>query len=377
MPKLYFVFFIVIALSIYAGMHGFVYWRIASGLSLPGGQRLALKLLLVAGALAFVSAEFLTRLTPIYPYLFAGSVWLGVLAISLAAFLPELLLSSLFPQQRRLFVLGALAVVFIITACSVVNVALGPVWRDVKIPVRNLPREMEGFTIVQLSDLHLGNLASRGRLARIVRSVNAMKPDLICVTGDTLDGDICRDEGYCEILDELQARHGVVAVTGNHEFYAGVEKFMELARRSHWRVLRNQSWVIDGRIAIAGLEEDSAERFKLPGPDLDAALQGLPTGIPRVLLYHRPARFKEAAARGVDLQLSGHTHAGQIPPMDLLVWLIYKYPAGLYRLGLSHIYTSPGTGTWGPPMRFLSRSEMTRLVLTAGDETDYRSGGRG
>src|SRR5512140_2762440 len=99
MPKMYFLLFIVIALSIYAGMHAFIYWRIAGGLSLPGGQRLALKLLLIAGALAFVSAEFLTRLTPLYPYLFAGSVWLGVLAISLAVFLPELLLSLVFPQQ--------------------------------------------------------------------------------------------------------------------------------------------------------------------------------------------------------------------------------------------------------------------------------------
>jgi predicted MPP superfamily phosphohydrolase len=367
MSKMYFIVFIAIVLSIYAGMHGFVYWRLASGLSLSGGQRLGLKLLLIAGALTFVGAEFLSRLTPMVPLLYAGSVWLGMLAIALAVFLLELVLSSVFPQQRRLFVLAALALVFIIASYSVLNAALGPAWREVKIPVRNLAPEMERFTIVQLSDLHLGNLTTRGRLRWIVRSVNAVKPDLICVTGDTLDGDICRDEGYCEILKELQARHGVVAVTGNHEFYAGVEKFMDLARRSHWRVLRNQSWVIDGRIAIAGLEEDSAERFRLPGPDLDAALRGVPPGIPKVLLYHRPTRFKEAVAWGVDLQLSGHTHAGQIPPMDLLVWLIYKYPSGLYRLDRSHIYTSPGTGTWGPPMRFLSHSEMTRLVLVAGD----------
>jgi predicted MPP superfamily phosphohydrolase len=363
MPKMYFIIFIIIALSIYAGMHGFVYWRLASGLSLPSGQRLALKLLLIAGALTFVSAEFLSRLTPMVPLLYAGSVWLGMLAIALAVFLPELLLSSLFPQQRRLFVLLALAAVFIIAAYSVLNAAFGPTWREVRIPVRNLAPEMEGFSIVQLTDLHLGNLTSRKKLRWIVQSVKAMKPDLICVTGDTLDGDICRDEGYCEVLDELQARYGVVAVTGNHEFYAGIEKFMELARRSHWRVLRNQAWTIEGKLAIAGLEEDSAERFGLPGPDLDAALRSVPSGIPKLLLYHRPARFREAVARGVDLQLSGHTHAGQIPPMDLLVWLIYKYPAGLYRLGRSHIYTSPGTGTWGPPMRFLSHSEMTRLVL--------------
>jgi hypothetical protein len=266
MSKMYFAFFIAIVLSIYAGMHGFVYWRLVSGLALSGGQRLALKLLLLAGALTFVAGEILSRLTPMAPLLYVGSVWLGLLSIALAVFLPELLLSTVFPQQRRLFVLAALALVFVIGAYSVLNAALEPAWREVKIPVRGLAPEMEGFSIVQLSDLHLGNLTSPGRLRRIVDRTNAVKPDLICVTGDTLDGDICRDEGYCGILGQLRARYGVVAVTGNHEFYAGVEKFMELARRSRWRVLRNQSWVIDGKIALAGLEEDSAERFQLPGP---------------------------------------------------------------------------------------------------------------
>ncbi|MCJ7525339.1 MAG: metallophosphoesterase [Candidatus Aminicenantes bacterium] len=363
MSKLYFVVFIAIVLSVYTAMHGFIYWRLVSGLSLTSGQRLALKLLLVAGALTFIAAEFLSRLTSAYPLLYAGSLWLGVLAIALAVFLLELAFSLLFPQQRRLLVLAALALVFIISAISVLNVALGPVLRQVKIPVRGLAADLEGFTIVQLSDLHLGNLTSARQLRRVVDRVNALKPDLICVTGDALDGNICRDEDYCKILSDLQARHGVVAVTGNHEFYAGIDKFLELARRSNWRVLRNQSWIIEGRIAVIGLEEDSATRFKLPGPDLEAALRHLPTGIPKILLYHRPAKFAEAVQRGVDLQLSGHTHAGQIPPMDLLVWLIYKYPAGLYRLGQSYIYTSPGTGTWGPPMRFLSRSQIVELVL--------------
>jgi predicted MPP superfamily phosphohydrolase len=183
------------------------------------------------------------------------------------------------------------------------------------------------------------------------------------VTGDALDGDISRDGIFAEILGSLRAKHGVAAVTGNHEFYAGIEKFLELARQCRWRVLRNQSWIIDDRIAIIGLEEDSAKRFKLPGPDLETALRNVPAAIPKVLLYHQPAKFALAVERGIDLQLSGHTHAGQIPPMDFLVWLIYKYPSGLYRLGQSHIYTSPGTGTWGPPMRFLSRSEIVKLEL--------------
>ena len=363
MSKMYFVVFIVIVLCVYTAMHGFVYWRLASGLSLTPGQRLALKLLLIAGALTFVAAEFLSRLTPLYPLLYIGSLWLGVLAISLAVFLLELVFSLFFPHQRRLLVLSALAVVFLISAFSAVNVALGPVLRQMKIPVRGLAADMQGFTIVQLSDLHLGNLMTVKQLRHIVERVNALKPDLICVTGDVLDGDICREQGFCEILNDLRARHGVAAVSGNHEFYAGIDKFLELGRRCNWHILRNQSWVIDGKVAIIGLEEDSAERFQLPGPDLDAALRNVPAGLPRVLLYHRPARFAAAVRQGIDLQLSGHTHAGQIPPMDILVWLIYKYPAGLYRLGQSLIYTSAGTGTWGPPMRFLSRSEIVRLTL--------------
>ena len=175
MSKMYFVVFLAIVLSVYAAMHGFVYWRLASGLSLTGGQRLALKLLLIAAALTFIAGEFLSRLTPAYPLLFAGSLWLGVLAIALAVFLLEMFFSLLFPQQRRLLVLAALAIIFIISAVSVLNVALGPVLRQVKIPVRNLAPGLEGFTIVQLSDLHLGNLTSARQLRRIVERVNALQ----------------------------------------------------------------------------------------------------------------------------------------------------------------------------------------------------------
>jgi uncharacterized protein len=363
MPKLYFVFFIVIALSVYTAIHGFVYWRLASGLALTPAQCLALKLLLVAGAMTFIAAEFLNRLIPLYPLLYAGSLWLGAIAIALAVFLLELVFSLLFPHQRRLLVLAALAIVFLISAFSMLNVALGPVLRQVKIPVRGLAADLDGFTIVQLSDLHLGNLTSLTRLRRIVSRVNDLRPDLICITGDVLDGDICQGEDYCQLLLELKAKHGVVAVTGNHEFYAGIDLFLELARKSNWRVLRNQNWNLDGRLDIIGLDDDAGKSFKFSGPDLFAALRSAAANIPKILLYHRPSGFAKAVRQGIDLQLSGHTHAGQIPPMDFLVWLIYKYPSGLYRSGQSHIYTSSGTGTWGPPMRFLSRSEIVKLVL--------------
>lgn len=365
MPKLQFIVFLAIVLSVYAGMHLFVYWRVASGLALAPGARLALKWLLAAGALSFIAGEALSRMASFRALLCAGSVWLGVLAIAVALFLVEALLSLLLPRQRRALALAALALVLLISAVSLVNAALGPGVRRLRVTLRGLPRELDGFTIVHLSDLHAGNLTSMRRLRRIVETTNALDADLVCVTGDTLDGEVGRDGRYCAVLGGLKARHGVVAVTGNHEFYAGIDKFSELARCCGWRVLRNGSWPVATGLAVAGLEEDSARSMKLPGPDLDAALRDVPAGAATVLLYHQPRLFPQAAARGVGLQLSGHTHAGQIPPMDLIVYLSYRYPAGLYRLGDAFIHTSPGTSTWGPPMRFLSRSQIVQLVLEA------------
>ncbi len=368
MPKLQWVVFLVIVLSVYTAMHLFVYWRLASGLGLAPGQRLALRIILLAGGLSFIAGEFLSRLASFRGLLCAGSIWLGILSIALTVFLVEFLLSLAFSRQRRLLVLASLAAILLISVASLVNAALDPVMREKRVPVRGLPAAMQGFTIVQLSDLHVGNLTSMKRLRRIVEKVNSLKPDLVCITGDTLDGEVGRDGKYCKVLGGLRARHGVVAVTGNHEFYAGIDKFTELARCSNWRVLRNESWIIDGQLAVAGLDDDTAGRARLPGPDLEKALLGIPAGVPKVLLYHQPLKFAAAVERGVDLQLSGHTHAGQVPPMDLLVHLTYRYPAGLYRRGDSHIHTSPGTSTWGPPMRFLSRSEITRLLLVAGPD---------
>ena len=363
MPKLYFVIFIIIAMSVYAGMHWFVYQRVASGLVLAAHQRLALKIVMLAGALSFVLAEFLSRQKPFHLGRLVGSVWLGTMAIAVAFLLLETVLSLLFPGNRQGWVTAALAVIFLVSGISIVNAQRFPLVREIDVPIRDLPADLAGFSIVHLSDLHLGDLTSVARLRWIVSRVNSLKPDLICVTGDVLDGDICRGEDYCQLLLELKARHGVVAVTGNHEFYAGLGLFEEMARKSNWRILRNQAWSIDGKLDIIGLDDDAGKSFKFPGPDLPGALRSTDPAVPKILLYHRPEGFAKAVKMGIDLQLSGHTHAGQIPPLDLLVWLIYKYPAGFYRLGASHIYTSAGTGTWGPPMRFLSRSEIVHLTL--------------
>ncbi len=363
MRVLNFIIFIAVALLIYTAMHGFVYFRIANGLGLTPVQRLALKLFLLTAALTFLGGEALSRQPWGRPILYFGSAWLGILAMTFTAFLLEWLLGVVTSIDRKTATIGALLLVGVLSAFSIYQGGRRPRIREILVPMKKLPAQMSGFTIVQLSDIHLGNLTSFERIRWIVDSVNALRPHLVVITGDLADREICQEGRFCLILGQLKSVFGVLAVTGNHEFYAGRSTVADIARHTGIRFLDNESFRIGDVLQVAGLRDDAARQFSLPGPDLDAALKGLDPQKPTILLYHRPALFARAVRWGVDLQLSGHTHAGQLPPMDFLVWLIYKYPWGLYRRGDSYIYTTCGTGTWGPPMRLFSRSEIVKIVL--------------
>ena len=363
MRVLNFIIFLAIALLVYSAMHGFIYFRIANGLGLPHAQRLVLKLFLLTAALTFLGGEALGRYPWGHSFLYFGSVWLGILAMTFTAFLLEWLLGAATSIDRKTATIGALLFVGVLSAFSIYQGGRRPRIREILVPMKKLPAQMSGFTIVQISDVHLGNLTSFERIRWVVDQVNALHPHLVVITGDLADREICQEGKFCLILGQLKSVFGVLAVTGNHEFYAGRSTVADIARHTGIRFLDNESLRIGDVLQIAGLRDDAARQFSLPGPDLDAALKGLDPQKPTILLYHRPALFARAARWGVDLQLSGHTHAGQLPPMDFLVWLIYKYPWGLYRRGDSYIYTTCGTGTWGPPMRLFSRSEIVKIVL--------------
>jgi predicted MPP superfamily phosphohydrolase len=231
--------------------------------------------------------------------------------------------------------------------------------------MKDLPKELSGFSIVQLSDIHLESYKYKKRIAYIIDRVNELKPDLVVITGDLIDGNVCEEEVFCQQLRSIKATHGVLAITGNHEFYAGLDNFMELAKRSNIKVLRNETVTIADTLQIIGLEDDTASQFGLKGPDPDTLIKSCNPDKPIIVLYHRPMYFDQMVEKGVDLQLSGHTHAGQIPPMELIVWLYYKYPFGLFEKDGAYIYTSSGTGIWGPEMRFLSKNEIVHFTLEA------------
>ena len=358
-----FIIFITIALTIYFGLHFAVYKSLTRSLvQAPQGRKILLWFFLVSG-LSFPAAMFLGRSLKVHVLNFYAYTWLGLIAIAAFIFLVQFILSKIFPSHTGLLAIIALGVTGLISLVSLFNGLQPPGIKRIAIPLKNLPRELSGFSIVHLSDLHLESYKSKKRMAYIVDKVNELKPDLVVITGDLIDSDVCEEEVFCEHLKRFNVRYGILAITGNHEFYAGLDAFKELATRSGITILRNRGVTIAGSIQIIGLDDDEGRRFGTVGSNLDTLIKSCDPGKPIILLYHRPLLFHEAVEKGVGLQLSGHTHAGQIPPMDLLVWLYYKYPAGLFEKNGAYIYTSSGTGLWGPDMRFLSKNEIVHITL--------------
>jgi predicted MPP superfamily phosphohydrolase len=235
----------------------------------------------------------------------------------------------------------------------------------VSVPLADLPDALSGFRIVQISDIHVGPTIKRAYLAAIVERVNQLKPDVIAVTGDLVDGSVARLSQHTEPLSELSARYGSYFVTGNHEYYSGAVEWIAEVTRLGLRVLQNEHVVLShngAALILAGVNDYSAPKPAGTSSAAELALAGAPAG-PRVLLAHQPRSAAAASKAGFDLQLSGHTHGGQFLPWNLLVPLQQPFVSGLHRLGKLLVYVSRGTGYWGPPNRFGAPSEITLLTL--------------
>ena len=242
-----------------------------------------------------------------------------------------------------------------------------------RVPVRlaKLPTQLSGYTIVQVSDIHVGPTIGRGFIEQIVARINSLKPDLVAITGDLVDGSVAELGHLVEPLRDLIAKDGVYFVTGNHEYYSGADEWIRHLGTLGVKVLRNERVTISEAgpggacFDLAGIDDWTAGGFGHGhGPDLPRALEGRDTSRPLVLLAHQPKAAPEAAKLGVDLQLSGHTHGGQLFPFNFLVKLQQPFVSGLHALGALQVYVSNGTGYWGPPMRLGAPAEITRLELS-------------
>ena len=245
---------------------------------------------------------------------------------------------------------------------------------DVEVPLPDLPPALDGFTIAQISDVHIGPTIKRDFLRGIVDIVNSLRVDLVAITGDLVDGSVEQLAVHVEPLSRLRARHGAYFVTGNHEYYSGAPAWIAELRRLGLHVLLNEHVLLshDGAaLLLAGVTDYGAHQFDpAQRSDPQAALAGAPPDLrPRVLLAHQPRTAAAAADAGFDLQLSGHTHGGQFWPWNLFVRLQQPFTAGLNRLGKLWVYTSRGSGYWGPPKRLGVPSEIARVRLVAARES--------
>jgi predicted MPP superfamily phosphohydrolase len=259
----------------------------------------------------------------------------------------------------------------VITALGYVNARRTAQIRNVDVPIHALPAALQGFTIVQITDVHVGPTIGRPYVEAIVAAVNRLDADVVAITGDLVDGSVRQLAPHVAPLARLASRHGTFFVTGNHEYYSGAASWLRELRKLGVNVLLNEHVVLDhegASIVLAGVTDFSAHHYDASHrSDPGAALAGAPgDAAAKVLLAHQPRSATAAADAGFDLQLSGHTHGGQFWPWNFFVRFQQPFTAGLKKLGRLWVYTSRGTGYWGPPKRFGAPSEITRLRLVAG-----------
>jgi len=362
----------------------YVVWRFVWPLPCGWAGRigLALVLLLVAQQHRITRRFFGSMASPELPYeVLVGLNWI------FGAFLLLALLLLLRDVAGGLVYLAAPGAGRAILAGPAVLLSLGPlalllsaigVWQAVRVPdvktleitVPGLPQAFDGYRVVQLTDLHASRLLNGAWMATVAERTNALDPDLTVITGDIADGTPEARVADVRPLGELRARDGVLAIPGNHEYYADYRRWMIAYRALGLRMLENEHVRIergDAALAVAGVTDRQAAAFGQAQPDLAAALEGIDPDIPVILLDHRPGNAGENAKAGVKLQLSGHTHGGQIlGPHVLTQWANNGYVSGMYRVGDMQMYLSNGTGLWnGLAIRLGRPSEITLIVLRA------------
>ncbi len=373
---LYFLIFTILYVSLH--LYGFLKARAA--LSFGVGTSISLGVFMVIMVFAPIIVRFTEKLgfellARILAYI--GYIWMGLLFLFFSA-------SLALDIYRLLVYLGGLTLqkdfsqislssrysFFIPLLLSIMATAYGYFEaieiRPERVIIRTpkIPAEVGKLRIVQISDVHLGLIVREGRLRRILNEVKSAKPDILVSTGDLVDGQIDDISGFADMFREINTTYGKFAVTGNHEFYAGITRTLDFTEKAGFSMLRGEGLNLSGLINIAGIDDPAGMSDTLAGEVSEKALLSrLPREKFTLLLKHRPLVDKNTMGL-FDLQLSGHTHKGQIFPFSLITKLYYPADAGRVRLQDSvYLYVSRGSGTWGPPIRFLAPPEVTVIEL--------------
>jgi len=374
------ILFLLTFFFLYGGLHLYFFLRLRAAFSLPVGLQITvgpLLLLLLVSPLLVRMAERQGYEAATCLLAYTGYLWMGFIFLffvvsvcldlyRLAVFLNERIghqdLSHLFPPARIIF-LGPLVIAIILNVYGYYE-AMSVRPEHLVIKTAKLPAQVEKFRIVQISDLHIGMIVRDGRLKRFLAAVEAAAPDVLVSTGDLVDGQLDNLYEALSRLKNVPVKYGKFAVTGNHEFFAGVTRAVEFTEKAGFTVLRGEGVNVAGIVNIAGVDDPAVTR-RGEGKQVREAefLSSLPPGVFTVLLKHQPVADPDAEEK-FDLQLSGHTHRGQIFPFNMVTKFVYYYHSGdFYLPDGARLHVSRGTGTWGPPVRLLAPPEITVIDL--------------
>jgi predicted MPP superfamily phosphohydrolase len=370
-----FVLFISLFIGIYGGLHVFAYyklkplfllhpWLLISILALLGCSIF----LVVALARGGVDTAFAV------PLAYITFSWMGIVflffVISVPVDLVAWIIGKADAQQLHAYLISSGRTIVI--GIAVMLIAVYGYFASLRVHIERLTFESPKITtpiqVVQISDLHLGLLSDERYYQKVVDEINALDADIIVSTGDLVDMQMDHLDGLGKLMSSLQARYGKYAVLGNHEALAGLSESREFTERVGFTLLSNTGVTIDNAVNLVGVDDPAVEgRVQQSSVNEPALLKQFDNGLYTILLKHQPVIAQKSTGL-FDLQLSGHTHGGQIFPFSLLIHLFYKAPFGLSKHGdHSWLYVSRGTGTWGPPMRVLAKPEITVIQLQSGE----------
>lgn len=380
-----FFIFIFVFLTLYGGLNFYAFVKIRKAFVLSRGAGLFLICFMlfmvfcpiIVRVVEKLGMESLSRLLAYAGYVWMGGLFLFVCCSFIIDLYRFLLLTGTYffntdfakwTLSPRSAFLVALTVSVLVTAYGYFE-ALNIKTERITIKTSKIPKELGRFRIVQISDVHLGLIVGEGRLERILKEVRSENPDILVATGDLLDGQVDNISKMADKFRLIKPPYGKFAVTGNHEFYAGLKKSLSFMKEAGFIILRGATHDIRGVVLVAGVDDEAGKRFGL-SEEMDEVelLSNLSKDRFVLLLKHRPL-FDQGSEGLFDLQLSGHTHGGQIFPFSLIIKMLYPIHAGLLALNKdTFLYASRGAGTWGPPIRFLAPPEVTVIDLVHGKD---------
>jgi len=383
MKKSSFVIFFSVVLSIYGLLNLYIFVRGWEVIPEASPFQTLYVVIFLSLALSFIVGRFLERAALSWistALVWIGSFWLAAMVYFFLAlvvidvlrlthfvvpFFPDSITSR--PEQTGQFVAAlTLAIVLVVVAAGYIN-ARTPRVTTLHLAVHKNSHPMKPLNIVAVSDIHLGTIICKNRLETIVEKVNSLRPDLVLLPGDVVDEDLgpVIEQNLGETLRKIRAPLGVIAITGNHEYIGGADAACRYMVEHGITVLRDDSVKINTGVYVVGREDRSIRQFSgKQRKSLDDLLNGLDKTCPIIVLDHQPFRLEEAVSHGVDLQLSGHTHHGQLWPFNFITQKVYELSWGYKQKGSTHIYVSCGVGTWGPPVRTGNRAEIVNIFLS-------------